>query len=884
MRTLRGWASRVTGLFARTHWDKDIAEEFQSHLQMQIADNLRSGMTPEQARRDALLKAGGLAAATEAYRDRSTVPMLEHFVSELRFTVRQLVKRPAYSVTAIFVLALGMAVCAAIFAFVDAALIQPIPYRDPARLVRLAETSDPLAIANLSYEDYQDWKRSQTVLESFDAFTSAGFLMSTYSGTEPVVAGRVSAGFFRTLGVTPLLGRNFAKNEDIPGGPRVALLSYSLWQEKFGGNKNILGRPILLSGNAYTAIGVLPPSFHFAPLGFAADLWTTINPKDSSCDQRRSCHDLFAIGRLKEGVSVERALANLSAIAKRLAQQYPDADGGRGVSVIPLSEAIVGRIRPILVVLMSGAALLLLIAYVNVAGLILVRSEGRRREIAVRGALGASTARLTMQFATEAFVIVAASSVAALVFTNWGTQALKTLIPVDMLPGMPFMLSVSMNGRIVAFELALAALAAIVFTATALFHFSFSDMGQSLAEGSRGSAGKAWRRVGSRLVVVELATAMVLLVGASLFGKSLYQLLHVELGFRPDHLATIEVSAPDNYYGKDEQSIALGRDVLSEVETIPGVQSAALTTVRPANFNGNTDWIRIVGKPYDGKHIEVNERDVSANFFRTIGAKLLRGRYFTDAEDKSKPEVVIINNTLARKYFPGENPIGQQIGDTRLSPKSIKTIIGVVDDIREGELDSDIWPAEYHPFNQDPGDYFFVIARTSQEPQAALPDLRRVIRHLHSDIGVRNEATLEALINNSETASLHRSSAMLVSGFAAAALLLGIVGLYGVIAYSVSQRTREIGVRMALGAEHRSVYRLIVREAGSLAVLGIAIGAVAAIAAAALAHQLLFGVSSWDPQSLIAVAVLLGFASLLASVVPARRAASVNPMEALRAE
>ncbi|MBV9766010.1 MAG: ABC transporter permease, partial [Acidobacteriaceae bacterium] len=300
--------------------------------------------------------------------------------------------------------------------------------------------------------------------------------------------------------------------------------------------------------------------------------------------------------------------------------------------------------------------------------------------------------------------------------------------------------------------------------------------------------------------------------------------------------------------------------------------------------NGNTDWIRIVGKPYDGKHIEVNERDVSGNFFRTIGAKLLRGRYFTDAEDKSKPEVVIINNTLARKYFPGENPIGQQIGDTRLSPKSIKTIIGVVDDIREGELDSDIWPAEYHPFNQDPGDYFFVIARTSQEPQAALPDLRRVIRHLHSDIGVRNEATLEALINNSETASLHRSSAMLVSGFAAAALLLGIVGLYGVIAYSVSQRTREIGVRMALGAEHRSVYRLIVREAGSLAVLGIAIGAVAAIAAAALAHQLLFGVSSWDPQSLIAVAVLLGFASLLASVVPARRAASVNPMEALRAE
>jgi predicted permease len=386
------------------------------------------------------------------------------------------------------------------------------------------------------------------------------------------------------------------------------------------------------------------------------------------------------------------------------------------------------------------------------------------------------------------------------------------------------------------------------------------------------------------LVVVELATAMVLLVGASLFGKSLYQLLHVDLNFQPDHLATLEIGAPDSKYGKAEQSIALGRDILSGAKMIPGVQSAALTTSRPATFNGNTDWIRFVGKPYDGKHIEVNERDVSGEFFQTIGAKLLRGRYFTDAEDKSKPEVVIINNTLARKYFPGEDPIGQQIGDTQLSPKSIKTIIGIVDDIREGELDSGIWPAEYHPFNQDPGNYFFVIARTSQEPQALLPDLRRTIQHLHSDIGVRDGATMEALINNSEAASLHRSSAMIVAGFAASALLLGIVGLYGVMGYSVSQRTREIGVRMALGAEHRSVYRLIIGEAGTLAAVGIALGAVAAIAAAILARKVLFGVSLWDPQTLIAVAALLAFASLLASFVPARRAASVNPVEALRAE
>jgi predicted permease len=840
-------------------------------------------MTPEQARRDALIKAGSLAAATEAYRDRSTIPVLEHVVAELRFTVRQLLKRPGYSLTAAFVLALGMGVCAAIFAFVDAGLIQPIPYRQPERLVQLAESSDAFPVGNISYEDLKDWKRSQRVFESVDAFTRAGFLMSTRSGTQPVVAGRVSGGFFRTLGVSSVLGRTFSSREDIPDGPRVTLLSYSFWQEKFGASKNVLGQPVLLSGSAYTVIGVLPPTFHFAPLG-SADLWTVMNPKDSSCEQRRTCHDLYAVARLKEGLSREAALANLSAIAKRLEEQYPDSNRARGASVIPLSDAIVGKIRPILLVLISAAALLLLIAYVNVASLVLVRSEGRRREMAVRRALGGSILRLGMHFAIEAFVLVAASGVAALVLAFCATTALKALVPADMVPGMPFLLNVAVNSRVIAFELALAGTAVLVFSATPLFHFSFSEMADSLADASRGSAGKAWRRVGSRLVVVELATAMVLLVGASLFGKSLYRLMHVELGFKPDHLATLEVGAPDNRYGKDEQSIALGRDVLANVETIPGVKSVALTTLLPAGYNGNTDWIRFVGKPYDGKHIEVNERDVSGRFFQTIGAKLLRGRYFTDAEGKSKPQVVIINNTLAKRYFPGEDPIGRQIGDTRLTPRSIKTIIGVVDDVREGELNSDIWPAEYHPFNQDPSDYFYVIARTSQDPEAVLPDLRRTIQQLHSDIGVRDEATMEALINNSATASLHRSSAVLIAGFAAAALLLGIVGLYGVVAYSFSQRTREIGVRMALGAERRSVYRLIMREAGLLAALGIAIGGVAAIASGALARTVLFDVTSWDPQTLIVAAVLLAVASALASFVPARRAASVNPMEALRAE
>jgi predicted permease len=377
---------------------------------------------------------------------------------------------------------------------------------------------------------------------------------------------------------------------------------------------------------------------------------------------------------------------------------------------------------------------------------------------------------------------------------------------------------------------------------------------------------------------------MVLLVGAALFGKSLYQLLHVDLGFQADHLATIEVGAPDKAYAKPEKNVALGREIVRNLEALPGVQSAALTTLPPVTYNGNTDWIRFVGKPYDGRHNEVNERDVSSEFFRTIHAQLLRGRYFTDAEDESKPEVVIINSKLANKYFPGEDPIGTPIGDTKLTPTSIKTSIGVVDDSREGELDSEIWPAEYHPFNQDPNTYFSVLVRTSQKPEALLDALGPAIQHTRPDVGVRNPATMESLISNSMTAYLHRSSAWLVGGFAASALLLGIVGLYGVIAYSVSQRTREIGVRMALGARHTSVYRLILREAGSLAALGIAIGAAGSIVGAVFARKLLFGVSSWDIESLMVVALLLAIASVVASFVPAHRAASVNPMEALRAE
>lgn len=881
MRWLRAWAIRLTGLGGKERREREMQAEFESHIAMHIADNLRAGMMADDSRREALLRLGGIEALREAYRERSTAPFLEHLILDLRFALRQLRKSPGFAGAAVLVLALAMCVSIAIFTFVDAALIKPLPYPKSARLVAATESTPQFPRGNLSYLDYKDWQASNKVFDSFDVSGGGGFLLRTGAGVEPTQAARVSAGFFRTLGVHPLLGRDFTAEDEASGRSHTVLLTYPTWKRRFGGRVSVLGEGLNLSGEAYTIVGVLPADFQFAPHG-AAEFWTTIDPKNP-CALRRSCHNLDGVARLKDGVSVQDALADMTLISKRLERQYPDSNRGQGASVMPLAEAIAGSLRPILMVLLGGAALVLGIASVNVASLLLARSESRRREMALRSALGASMTRLVTQFVTEGFVLVAGSSVLGLFLARWAIEGMEKLIPADMAAYLPFLSHLGLNARIFAYAATVSVLAVVVFSVIPILHLMASKMRDGLAEGSRGSAAQGWRRLGSRLVVIELAIAMVLLVGAGLSAKSLHRLLQVELGFHPDHLATIEVSAPDQYVAED-RSITLARDIVRKLSSLPGVRSAAVTTVLPVSFNGNTDWIRFVGKPYDGKHIEVNERDVSSEYFHTIGATLVRGRYFSDTEDQSKPKVVIVNETLARKYFSGEDPIGKQIGDTSLTPKSIKTVIGVVKDIRDGSLDSEIWPAEYHPFNQDPSNYVSVVARTWRRPEGILPALRPAIQQVRPEVGTREESTMQGLISNSMTAYLHRSAAWLVGGFAAMAFLLGVVGLYAVVAYSVSQRTREIGVRMALGAEPVAVYRLILRDAGWLVAFGITVGAASSIVAATVGRKMLFGVSSWDVETLLAVAALLGTSALAASFVPARRATKVNPVEALRAE
>jgi macrolide transport system ATP-binding/permease protein len=463
-------------------------------------------------------------------------------------------------------------------------------------------------------------------------------------------------------------------------------------------------------------------------------------------------------------------------------------------------------------------------------------------------------------------------------------RLLLRLLSKDMLMRMPYLDALGLNSRVLAFAAVVAVLAVIVFSANPMLRLMGTNVREGLAEGSRGSAGVVWRRLGSNLVVVELAVAMVLLVSAGLLGKSFYRLLHIDLGFQPDHLATLRIALPELTYAKEEQQVAMTRQIRDRISTLPGVTSVATNSLLPVSFNGNTDWIRFVGRPYDGRHNEVNERDISAGYFSTLQARLLRGRYFTDEEDKSKPKVAIINEALAKKYWPGEDPIGKTYGDTSLSPTSIKQVVGVVEDVHESSLDTETWPTEYLPFNQSPDTSMNLIVRTSQSEASTLPGIVTAIHQLDPGIATMEESTMAVEIASSQTAYLHRSSAWLVGGFAALALLLGVVGLYGVIAYSVSQRTREIGVRMALGAQRSSVYGLIMREAGWLTGWGVAAGSVCAIGAALLMRSLLFGTAAWDVTTIVGVALLLAVCAMVGSYFPARRAAGVNPMEALRAE
>lgn len=591
------------------------------------------------------------------------------------------------------------------------------------------------------------------------------------------------------------------------------------------------------------------------------------------------------IAHLKDAVTIQQAMSDVRAIAAREAQEHPDPDAKRGGNIAALSQWILSDVRPILLALLSGVGLLLLIAYVNVAGLLLARSEKRRREFAVRNVLGAGGRRLIQQFITEGIFVVALSCALGLFAAAFARQLLLKVIPADILEGMPYLRGAFWNWHVIAAASALVLIACTLFALAPALQLPFANLRAGLT--GRSSGGTAWRRLGRKLVVLELATTMVLLVGAGLLGKSLYKLLHVDLGFVPSHLVTLGIGVPESKYSADQQKIVLHREILSRLRSLPGVIGVGMVRDLPMSGPGSTQ-IGFVGRPSLGVNNEVGHQVISPGYLSVLQTTLLKGRFFNENDNASAPLVGIINQTLARLYYSGQNPLGKQFFyhahdiNQEASQPPIQ-IVGVIADMKDYALDTKATPVIYTPYEQWP-DGNSIVVRTSQRAASLLPSLIAAIHKIDPEILTDGGTTMSDLIGDSRSAYIHRALAWVAGGFAALALLLSAVGLYGVIAYSVSQRTHEIGVRMALGATRSSVYQLILKEAGEFILIGLIIGVSGSIAAGIFMRSLLFGVRSWDVSILAAVAIVLVGAALLASYFPARRAASVNPVEALRAE
>lgn len=877
---------RLRSVFRRSKVEAELDEELQYHLDREIEYLMEvRGVPQDEARYTALRSITRLAQNMEECRDMRQVNWFENITHDVRFAFRQMHKESGFTAAAVSMLGLGLAVSLAIFAFVDAALLKPLPYKAPDRLIGVYEKVEPQCIyCNLSIPDYRDYKRMNSTLESLDAYQGGGFTLTTATGgAESVDGARVTDGFFRTLGVRPVQGRDFHSGEDQSGSARTVVLSYAGWQKRFGGDAGAIGRTVTLNRIAFEVIGVLPREFHFAPVG-RPEFFVAMQP-ESECDNRRSCHGIYGVGRLKSGVSLEAARDNLVAIAAELEKQYPDMNRNQGANARMLGEVINGSVRPVLVLLMSGAALLLLISVVDVIGLLIVRSENRRKETAVRSALGASAARLAGQFIVEACSLVALSAALGLAGAHVLMKGLLSLLSEDVLNGLPFLVGLGWNWRSLAVAAAISTLCVVAFSiAPNLRQWATVGVRTGLSDaGARGSSGTVWRKVGAKLVVVEVATAVLMLAGAGLLGRSFQNLIHVKLGFEPERLVSSEIIAPKTYKDRTK-TIALADNLLEQVSHLPGVTAAAIIdNGGPVRHNGNTSWIRILGRPWNGDHIDMPYRPVSPEYFTTIGARLAQGRFFTNADDAGKPAVVIVNQALVRAYFPNEQPLGKQLSHVSTKPDPME-IVGVVEDIRQGGLDVDIPPIVYTAFRQDPGNGYSLVLRTGQDQSSTLAAVQALVRRIDPEIITRDNVTIRDRIYQSNAAYMRRTSTWLVTGFALAALVLSLVGLYGVIAYSVSQRTREFGVRMALGAEARVVYRMVLEEAAWLVAIGLVAGLACATGMFSLFRSLLFGVSPWDPPTLALIACVLGMAALIAALVPARRAASVDPAEVLRLE
>jgi putative ABC transport system permease protein len=807
---------------------------------------------------------------------------MDSVIKDLKFALRSLIKRPGFTAVAVITLALGIGGSTAIFTVVDAALLRGLPYKSPDRLVHLWEKTpqDAFSKREFSYPDYQDYQQNN-VFDGLAAYTGGRVVLSGEGEPESVGGPRVNASFFNVLGVDPILGRTFQTGEDQQGGPKVVVLSYGLWQRRFGGHTGVVGKALTINGDSYTVIGVLPASFQFALRN--GDLWLPYQPTQNQLT-RRFMHGTNLIGRLKSDINEGQAQSELSVIAGRIEQEHNQSHAGTTVRVVPLQEEVIGAVRPILIVLLAAVGFVLLIACANVASLLLTRALARQKEVAIRSALGASRWRVVRQLLTESVVLSLVGGAAGLLIAYWGVPALVAALPQNQLNAMPFLKTLSLDSSILAFSFALSFVTGLFFGLAPALQSSRLDLNEVLKEGGRNASANASHRLRSVMVVSEIALAVVLLVGAGLMMKSLFRLLQTNIGFNPENLLTMGVILPPSKYTEANQLINFNEQIQERVRSLPGVSNAGTVDILPLNA-GNTTRFYIDGDPVPqpGKEIEANMRVVSDSYFQTLGVPLLGGRMFDRREGPNSPPVVVIGKTIADRLFAGRDPVGKKIRYNSIQTDPIE-IVGVVGDVKITGLDEAVRPVLYYSYRQLSSPFASLVVRSDGDPAALTASVRNEIRNLERDAAILNVNTMDQMIAQTPASFMRRFPALLIGIFAIVALLLASIGIYGVVSYSVSQQTHYIGVRMALGASPSDILKMVLKQGVILAIAGVGLGVLAALGLMRLLRTLLFEVSTNDVTTFALVGGGLFVIALVACLIPARRATRVDPLVALRYE
>jgi len=887
MRWLRAWFVRLGASLGINRREKDFSAELENHLQLHIEDNLRAGLNPEEARRQALIKLGGVEQVKTEYSERQGLPLLELLFHDFRFALRLLKKDPGFTAIAILTLALGMGATTTIFSVVNSVLLRPLPYQNHDRLLRVQETHSgapasgvTFSTFGLTYATFLDLEREAKTIENASAHRAWAFNVTGGSEPQQVPGALVSGNFFNVLGSNALLGRTIQPEDDQPGGNnRVVVLSYSLWQSRFGADKQILGQSLKVNAEPFTVIGVMPAGFDYPD---QSEVWCPLVPGSSLHNNRRA-HLLTVLADRKRAESLGSVQGELTAFAESVEKRNPGVDDpGLTLSAEMLQKNLVAPVRPALVILLFAVGLLLSIACANVANLLLARTTARRKEIAVRLALGASRARLAMLLLTESvFVSLLGGAVGLFV-----AEAGLTLIRAQNSEELPRFAEIHLDWRVFAFAFAVSLISGLFFGLAPALAGAKVNLNAPLKEGNWEPAGAGLRLSNGTLTVLQYALATILLVGAGLLGSSLLQVLQVNPGFNPGRLLTLQVFlSPQEYPEGNSKAATVLHQMLERVRNLPGVRSAGVVSALPITGGPSTEFI-IEGRPTPrlGDEPGADIRVTDPEYFSVMGIPLRAGRVFTEHDNFGAARVMLINETLARQFWPNSNdsPIGQHITMKGWGPSLTGEIVGVVGDVKTNGLDAAVGPMIYWPYYQFGQIFNVMVVRGDGDPLQLVSAVKSGIWSVDKNQPVSRIQTMDQIL--SDSVARRRLYVVLLGVFAGVALLLAATGIYGVVSYSVSQRTREIGIRVALGAERVDVVQLVIAQAAKLALAGEFIGILVALGLTRLMASLLFGVSAADPLTFVCVAIALTLVALAACYVPARRATRVDPMVALRYE